>query len=72
MNKRQILVLALAMVTFLLTVFFNMRGLISVLSSNTATVTFMFDPRPMLAELAIGVIIFGTLFVLFKTPRKKS
>jgi hypothetical protein len=72
MNKKQILVLVLAIVTVSVIVLFNLWDLISVLNSNAATITYMIDPRPMLVEIAIGVIFFGTLFVLFKTPRKKD
>jgi hypothetical protein len=72
MNKKQVLVLALAMVTFALTVYVNMKDLISVFFSNEATVTAMVDPRPMLVELVIEAIMFGTLFVQFKTPNKRG
>jgi hypothetical protein len=72
MNKKQILVLALAIVTIPAIVLFNFGDVFSMLESNAATVTFMVDQRPMLAELAIAVIFFGTLLVLFKTPGKRS
>lgn len=76
MNKKQILVLALAVVTIPGIVLFNFRDLISALYSVTyskaATVTFMMDPRPMLAELAGAVILFVALFALFKTPKKRN
>jgi hypothetical protein len=73
MNKKQIQILALAIITLVFTVFVNISGpLNSVFSSNAATVTSIIDIRPMLAELVITTIIFGILFMIFKTPNKKG
>jgi len=66
-------ILALAIITLAFTVFVNLSGpLISVFSSNAATVTSIIDIRPMLVELVITVIIFGVMFVIFKTQKKKN
>jgi hypothetical protein len=73
MNKKQMQILALAIITLVFTVFVNLSGpLISVFSSKAATVTSITDIRPMLVELVITVIIFGVMFVIFKTPKKKN
>jgi hypothetical protein len=44
--------------------------LIGFSSSNAASETLMIDNRPMLAELVITAIIFGIMFLIFKTPKK--
>lgn len=72
MNKKQIYILILAVIGFLFCIFINCRDVISITFSNEATITAMIDPRPMLAELAIMAIIFGILFMKFKTPKKKG
>ena len=72
MNKKQICILILAGIGFLFCIAINFRDVISLIFSNQATVTAMVDPRPMLAELAIMAIIFGILFMKFKTPKKKG
>jgi len=72
MNKKQIQILALAVVAFVFIVFINMSPLIPAFSSKAATITVIIDNRPLYAELAITAIIFGTLFVLFKTPKKRG
>jgi len=72
MNKRQIQILALAVVAVVFIVFINMRPLLSAFSSNAATVTVMIDNRPIYVELAIAVIVFAALFVLFTTPKKRG
>jgi hypothetical protein len=72
MNKKQMQILALAIITFIFTVLINTSDLISIFFSNAATVTAMVDLRPMLVELIITAIIFGALLVLFKTPKKRS
>jgi hypothetical protein len=70
MNKQQVTILILAVITFVFCILFNFRGLVYVLSSNEATTAFMIDLRPMWAELVITAIIFGIMFVTFKTPKK--
>jgi hypothetical protein len=72
MNKKQIFILILAIIAFVVCILFNFRDLISVSFSNAATATAMVDNRPMLAELVMLAIIFGILFVMFKTPKKKE
>jgi membrane-bound acyltransferase YfiQ involved in biofilm formation len=71
-NKKQIIILILAVVAFVVCILVNFRGFISLCFSNAATATEMIDLRPLLAELVILVIIFGVLFMKFKTPNKKD
>ena len=72
MNKKQICILILAIIAFFICILFNFRDLIFISFSNTATATAIVDNRPMLAELLMLAIIFGILFVKFKTPKKKE
>ena len=72
MNKKQAYILILAFIAFAICILFNFRDLFSIASSNAATVTLMIDLRPMLAELVIMVIVFGILFLKFKTPKKRG
>ena len=72
MNKKQIYILILAVVALAGCIMFNFRDLFFIAFSDAATVTAMVDLRPMLAELVIMVIIFGILFMKFKTPKKKG
>ena len=72
MNKKQIYILLLAAIAFLLCILINFRGLISLYFSNAASATVMIDNRPILAELVIIAIVFGILFMRFKTPKKKG
>jgi hypothetical protein len=72
MNKKQINILILAVIAFVFCIFVNLSRLISVFSSDAATVTAMIDLRPMMAELVIIAIICGIMFMIFKTPKKKG
>jgi hypothetical protein len=72
MNKKQIYILILAVIAFLVCIIVNFRGFVFVYFSNEATATAMIDPRPMLAELVIMAMIFGILFMKFKTPKKNG
>lgn len=72
MNKKQVSILIIAAISFVFCIFINLSGLTSVFSSNEATTTLIIDLRPMLAELLITAIIFGIIFLIFKTPKKKS
>ena len=72
MNKKQINILILAVIAFVFCIFVNLSGLISVFFSNAATTTLIIDNRPMWAELVITAIIFGIMFMIFKTPKKKG
>ena len=72
MNKKQINILILAVIAFVFCILANISGLISVFFSNAATVTSMTDNRPMLAELVTLAIIFGIMFMIFKTPKKNG
>jgi hypothetical protein len=72
MNKKQAIILLLAVIAFGCCIFVNLRGLISFYSSNEASATWMMDPRPMLAEFLIMAIIFGILFMIFRTPKIKG
>jgi hypothetical protein len=76
MNKKQTNILLLAVIAFvfciLANIILNIRGLISIFSSNTASATLMIDLRPLLAELVITAIIFGIMFITFKNPKKKG
>ena len=72
MNKKQIIILILAVVAFVFCILVNISPLISVFFSNAATATVIIDNRPMLAELVIMAIIFGIMFMIFKTPKKKG
>jgi hypothetical protein len=72
MNKKQIYILILAIIAFAVCILFNFRDLIFIASSDAATITAMVDARPMLAELVIMVIVFGILFMKFKTPKKRG
>jgi len=76
MNKKQISILFLAVIAFvfciILNIILNIGGLISIVSSNAASSTLMIDLRPMLAELVITAIIFGMMFLIFRTPKRKG
>lgn len=72
MNKKQINILILAVIAFVFCILFNLREFIPVFFSDAATITVMIDNRPMLAELVTMAIIFGIMFVIFKTPKKKG
>ena len=72
MNKKQIYILILAIIVFAVCILFNFRDLFFVAYSDAATMTAIVDTRPMLAELVIMVIVFGILFVKFKTPKKRG
>lgn len=72
MNKKQIYILALAVMAFLVCILINFRGLISLYFSNATSATEMIDNRPLLAELLVLAIIFGALFMKFKTPNKND
>lgn len=72
MNKKQIYILLLAGIAFVLCILFNFRGLISLYFSNAASITTMIDTRPMLVELVILAIIFGSLLIRSKTPKKRG
>jgi membrane-bound acyltransferase YfiQ involved in biofilm formation len=72
MNKKQITILILAVVAFVVCILVNFSGLISLFSSHEATATLMIDLRPVLAELVIMTIIFGIMFMIFKTPKKEG
>jgi hypothetical protein len=72
MNEKQINILILAVIAFVFCILVNFSPLISVFFSNAATVTVIIDNRPMLVELVIMAIIFGIMFVIFKTPKKKG
>ena len=72
MNKKQIYLLIVAGIGFLVCIAINFRDVISLYFSNVATGTAMVDPLPTLVELVIMTIIFGILFIKFKTPKKKG
>jgi hypothetical protein len=76
MNKKQKNILLLAVIAFLfcilVNIILNISGLISFFSSNAAATTLMIDLRPMLAELLITAIIWGIMFAIFKTQKKKG
>lgn len=72
MNKKQIYILILAIIAFAVCILFNFRDLFFVAYSHAATMTAIVDTRPMLAELVIMVIVFGILFMKFKTPKKRG
>jgi nucleoside recognition membrane protein YjiH len=72
MNKKQINILILAIIAFAFCVFVNTTGLNSIYSWNTTTTTLIIDARPMLTELIITAIVFGIVFVIFKTPKKRG
>ena len=73
MNRKQIYILILAVIGFLSCILFNFWDVMHLLFfSNQATVAAMVDLRPMLAELVVMAIIFGILFMKFKTPKKKG
>ena len=71
MNEKQINILILAVIAFVFCII-NISPLISVFFSNAATATVIIDNRPMLAELVITAIIFGIMFMISKTPKKKG
>lgn len=72
MNKKQAYLLILAVIAFAICILFNFRDLFFIVFSDAATLTAMVDARPMLAELVIMVIVFGILFMKFKTPKKRG
>jgi ABC-type Na+ efflux pump permease subunit len=72
MNKKPINILVLAAIAFVFCILINISPLISVFFSNAASATVIIDNCPMLAELVIMAIIFGIMFIMFKTPNKKE
>jgi hypothetical protein len=71
-EKKQIITLILAVIAFLSCILINISPPISMVYSNAKSVTTMIDLRPMWAELVILAIIFGLLFMKFKSPNKKG
>jgi len=70
-TEKNLLLAAIALFScILLNVVLNIRMLIGFSSSNAASETLMIDNRPMLAELVITAIIFGIMFLIFKTQKK--
>ncbi len=75
MNKKQKNILGFAAIALfsciLLNLILNLRMLTGVFSSTAVSETVMIDLRPMLAESVTTAIIFGILFLIFKTPGNK-